>query len=37
MRIFAIGTKIFGGPGQHWGVGCAPRHQCRTAPVNTVN
>ena len=28
MRIFAVGTKIFGGPGQHLGEeACAPRPQ----------
>jgi len=33
MRIFAVGTKIFGGPGQHLGGPVPPRPQCRTAPA----
>ena len=33
MRIFAVGTKILGGPGQHLGGGAVPpRPQRRTAP-----
>ena len=34
MRIFAVGTKIFGGgPGQHLGGPVPPRPQRKTAPA----
>ena len=36
MRIFAVGTKIFGGPGQHLGGLCPPRPQRRTAPGQLI-
>ena len=37
MRIFAVGTKIFGGgPGQHLGGPVPPRPQRRTAPAQAL-
>jgi len=35
MRIFAVGTKIFGGLANIWGP-VPPRPQCRTAPGHTA-
>jgi len=38
MRIFAVGTKIFGGAWPTFGGACAPpRPQRKTAPANGVH